>query len=181
MKLHRIIILICVLLAAATAAVPVAAQASSLLSGYGGPGQGSQAILGSALLNGPKGGGGSGGAGSAAASGAEGSTRLPAAPATQGSSSGSHPSAPAGKGTSGAHGGTSRAAGTDGREAARTIAAAQRSFYPAAERVPSGDGSGALGLTGADLIYIILAVGVLVSLGVLTRRVSADPREGAGG
>ena len=36
-------------------------QNSSLLSGYGGPGQGSQAILGSALLNGPGSGGGNGG------------------------------------------------------------------------------------------------------------------------
>src|SRR3977135_3916585 len=33
--------------------IPAVAAASSLLSGYGGPGQGNQAIPGSALLNGP--------------------------------------------------------------------------------------------------------------------------------
>jgi hypothetical protein len=37
------------------------AGANSLLSGYGGPGEGNQAILGSALINGPSGKGGSGG------------------------------------------------------------------------------------------------------------------------
>jgi hypothetical protein len=48
------------------AIAPTAAVAGPLLSGYGGPGQGSQAILGSALLNGGKGGGGSAGPSSAA-------------------------------------------------------------------------------------------------------------------
>jgi hypothetical protein len=47
--------------AALMGAVPVSATASSLLSGYGGPGQGSQAILGAALLKGPSNGGGRGG------------------------------------------------------------------------------------------------------------------------
>src|SRR5438876_10100556 len=50
------------------ALAPAAANAGPLLSGYGGPGQGNQAILGSTLLGGP--GGGSSGAGAGSGSGA---------------------------------------------------------------------------------------------------------------
>src|SRR5437879_11300009 len=53
---------------------PLPAHASPLLSGYGGPGQGSQAILGSTLF----GGSGGGSSGSGAAPGGEGSTASPA-------------------------------------------------------------------------------------------------------
>src|SRR3984893_14298799 len=58
---HRTIIPIAALLMALSAAMPSAAPAKSLLSGYGGPRPGSQAILGAMLLNGPSGGGGSSG------------------------------------------------------------------------------------------------------------------------
>src|SRR5438309_8805588 len=50
-------------LASAWAAVPATAHAGPLLSGYGGPGQGNQAILGSALVGGSSGGGGTSGGG----------------------------------------------------------------------------------------------------------------------
>jgi len=53
MNRHRNIISSAGLLAAIMVATPVAAHASPLLSGYGGPGQGSQLILGSSLLGGP--------------------------------------------------------------------------------------------------------------------------------
>ena len=62
MRSRRIITPIIACLVAVSAALPAAASAGSLLSGYGGPGQGSQAILGSALLNGPAGRGAGGGA-----------------------------------------------------------------------------------------------------------------------
>src|SRR5580693_9670272 len=52
-------------------AVPAVARAGSLLSGYGGPGEGSQVILGATLLNSPPG-GGEGGAGSPPAGGSAG-------------------------------------------------------------------------------------------------------------
>ena len=61
MRSRRIITsaIACIAALSAAAAMPVAAPAGSLLSGYGGPGQGSQVILGSSLVNGPpKGGGG---------------------------------------------------------------------------------------------------------------------------
>ncbi|HXP28462.1 MAG TPA: hypothetical protein VN804_01790, partial [Solirubrobacteraceae bacterium] len=41
-------------------AAPQAALAGSLLSGYGGPGEGSQALIGASLVKGPRGGGGGG-------------------------------------------------------------------------------------------------------------------------
>src|SRR2546430_16064392 len=65
MKTHRRIITSVGLLLTAAACMPATAHANPLLSGYGGPGQGNQAILGATLLNG-RGGGGSSGAGPAA-------------------------------------------------------------------------------------------------------------------
>src|SRR5437879_8345365 len=84
MKRHRTITSLAALAALVVSmAIAATAHASSLLSGYGGPGQGNQAILGSTLLGGGSGGGGGGpaatsgegtgsssqGAGSATASG----------------------------------------------------------------------------------------------------------------
>ena len=71
MTSHRSISIVA-LTAAMVAASPAVASASSLLSGYGGPGQGSQAILGSALLGGGSGGGGGGGSGGGSSGGASG-------------------------------------------------------------------------------------------------------------
>ena len=70
MKSHRKISLTTALLAALVAVVPATASANSLLSGYGGPGAGNQAILGSALIGG---GGSAGGGGSSGSSGSTGS------------------------------------------------------------------------------------------------------------
>ena len=58
MRSHRTTIFIGAFCATLAVAAPAPALASSLLSGYGGPGQGNQAILGSALVNGPRGGAG---------------------------------------------------------------------------------------------------------------------------
>src|SRR5438874_7144215 len=86
---------------------PLPAHASPLLSGYGGPGQGSQAILGSTLFGGP----GGGSSGSGAASGGEGSSGASASPAVSGQGAGSW-SAPRG----------GRGAGRSSRSAAATVA-----------------------------------------------------------
>ena len=178
MRSHRTVIFIGVLVVALAAALPGAALASPLLSGYGGPGQGSQAILGSALLNGPKGGAGSGGSGSAAV---ESGTTSATSGSGGESSSGAGSSAPVGKGASRARSHARQGAEDRQKEGARTAPTGRPSFYPVAERVPSGVGGATLGLSGADLIYIILTVGVLLSLGLLTRRVGvADRQEGAG-
>lgn len=139
------------------------APASSLLSGYGGPGQGSQAILGSTLLNGPGGGGGSGAS--------AGSTS--AAPATAGGS-GTQPGA-GGQARSHEHSGTSRgshaAASTPRSSAPASIA----DVYSAAERGAPASSTGTLGLSRADFLLIVLALGALALTAVLTWRLTRLP------
>jgi hypothetical protein len=145
--------------------VPVAA-ASSLLSGYGGPGQGNQAILGSTLLNTPGGGsgGGSGSGGSAGAGGGSASASGEAAPTSAGNGAGSTRSA---------------------RRARKNRASESGARPYTSRRLPtriSPANSETLGLTGADLIYILLVVGALAVTGALTtwfaRQSSRGPRAG---
>jgi hypothetical protein len=144
-------------------ALPTAATASSLLSGYGGPGQGNQAILGSALLNGPSGGGGGGSGGGSAA----GTGNLAV------SSSGGGETRPKGV----AHRrGAKHGAGTGGIKAsAGGSSAYSLSTGLAASRTASG-GTGTLGLSGADMVYILLALGVLALTGGLTRQLMRRAR-----
>lgn len=194
MRSHRIVIFITGVLIALIAAAPAAGQ-STLLSGYGGPGQGNQAILGAVVVKG-SGGGGSSGAGSGAASGTGGETSsassgedgsepsliAPNKPAVGSSSAGS-PGAQAG---SDGHSGHPVGPRTSTRHASGAAVQAARqapaSFYPAAERVPAGQSAGALGLSGADVVYILLAVAALVSIGLFTKRVGAEAgRPGVGG
>jgi hypothetical protein len=155
---------IAALLALSIALTPTGAPASTLLSGYGGPGQGNQAILGAALLNGPSGGGGGGGGSSSTSA-----TNL-AAPTTPASTQGSSASPQhAGSGAAGKHGavrttGSARAITPHNAEAgaagAYTVSARGGSVQPL------------LGLSGNDLLYIVLALGVLAFTGVLTRRLA---------
>ncbi len=187
MKSHRIVIQTLVFLAA-TAALPVPALASSLLSGYGGPGQGNQAVLGSALLNGPKGRGGSGGSGgsgsapsgSAGQTSASSETTSTSQGATSTSTTEQTTSAPAGKGSAGGQGGSSKgnatapASGKSRHAASQSSAVSHASFYPAAERIPASTQGSTI--PGSDILYIVLGAAILVSLGLLTRRAGADGR-----
>jgi hypothetical protein len=149
--------------AALAGSLAVQAQASTLLSGYGGPGQGNQAIIGATLINPPSGGGGGAGGGGGSAAGAE---TLAAAAAAAAASS--HTTATAGAGgpgrtVSGAHrphGATVR--GTP----AYTPAAGSRAPEPAV-------GSSALGLSAVDFVYIVLVLGGLLAAGALTRRLAS--------
>jgi hypothetical protein len=144
-------------------AVPSTAAASSLLSGYGGPGQGNQAILGSTFLNGPSnrgGGGSSGGGGSGTASLA----RL-AAPATAVQEAGSASSP-------GRHSRPSAVARHKPPKHGGRLAPSSAPNYqpvPSLARSAAG-GSGALGVSGADLLYMILALGGLILTALLTRQ-----------
>jgi hypothetical protein len=136
--------LIAFVLALSAAAAPASAQASPLLSGYGGPGQGNQAILGSALLNGPSSGGGNG----------------------SGSATGSA--------RGGARSGKRNAAGGQGNIAPTGIG----KVFGGASTHARLD-SETLGLSGTDLLYIVLALGVLLGAGVFTRRLARmTPRRG---
>src|SRR5262245_57462224 len=167
MNTHRKIIFSAGLLAAIVVATPVAAYASPLLSGYGGPGQGSQMILGSSLLNGP-------GEGRAAAAGeaSTAATRGDLGSATAGSTSRSSASA-----VHAAHGAVLRLrssgaapAGTPG--VARGTPGGALGTYPARQAAPP-----ALGVSEQDVLYIVLALGILAFAGVLTRRLTY-PRSG---
>src|SRR5450755_4896336 len=77
MTSHRTISLILTLLAGLMTVAPSSVFAGPLLGGYGGPGAGNQAILGSALLNGPPGGGGTGAGSTGAAGSAPSSSASP--------------------------------------------------------------------------------------------------------
>ncbi len=186
MNRYRKIISICGFSAAIALVVPAVAPASSLLSGYGGPGQGNQAILGAALLNGPRGGGGSGGGSGGVTEGASESSAestSPGASGETGQSSGTQPAAGgSGNGTAGGADGqdaaTRRAARKGARAGTSRRPALAPSYYPAAERIPVGEQSSTLGFSGADLIYIILGAGTLAFVGVFTRRMTRTDAPG---
>jgi hypothetical protein len=156
MRTHRKIVPIFTLLAMLSAATPAAAPASSLLSGYGDPGQGNQAILGSALLNGS----GSAGGGSAGTSGS--STDVTAL-IGRGSGTPSSSNAPA---RTTAAGGPSKAA-AGGVGGASGVASGT---YPASEAGSAAQTSGTLGLSGEDVLYVLLVLAALTFTGVLTKR-----------
>jgi len=162
---NRAIITTVALLASILSAGP-AASANPLLSGYGGPGEGNQAILGSALLDGPSGGGGgSVGSGGAAGSGGLASAGADAglatvAPERPAASVARHDrTAAGGIGTPSVEGSQTQIAGSGSPAAQATVAGAQT-----------------LGLSADDVLYMLLALGALAVTGVLTRRL-ARPAE----
>jgi hypothetical protein len=156
MKSHRKVTPIIALLAMLSAALPAAAQASSLLSGYGGPGQGNQAILGSGLVNGASGGGG-GPAGGAPAAVSAASVAAPAGQAGAGSSAARHRHGPA------AHGYASKGAG------AQLAAPGPSAAYSQAVSARPAADSGVLGLSGTGLLILLLALATLLFSGLLMR------------
>jgi hypothetical protein len=171
MTRHRAITITATVLAMAVpSAAPAAAGANSLLSGYGGPGQGNQAILGAALLGGPAGGGGTSGpagAGSAAVGG--------------GSAAGTPPGQAADPPALAKRNAAHRAGGAGKRghrpaKAPTGAAAASRTPYPASEATASNTGSFTLGLSGADGMFILLAAAALAVTAGLTRRLVRETR-----
>jgi hypothetical protein len=157
---HRTIIPIAALLVALSAAAPSAATANPLLSGYGGPGQGNQAILGATLLNGPSSGGGSTGSPPAVQAGA--------GSATPSGGLGSTARVPGKRATGGTRGGDRGVAG-------QTSAGAAFVYPVSSEGGASAGDSETLGLSGEDLLFILLVVGALAFTGVLTRRLAPTP------
>ena len=161
---HRIITT--TVLTVALLCVPASALASStLLSGYGGPGQGNQAIIGSTLVGGSgggKGGGGSGGGSGSEPSGSSASLALPA----QSSAPTPKKAAPSGRTRAPAHHRPTKVSGS--KHASKTGAPA---YKRTAATVQAGGGK-TLGLTGADFFYIVLAACVLALTAVITGRVA---------
>lgn len=184
MKSHRKISLTTALLAALVAIAPASASANSLLSGYGGPGAGNQAILGSALIGG---GGSTGGGGSSGASGSTGSTGSSVGSAAGSEAAGKGEAALADSSGRGAKGG---AAGKGaGGPAASGAAGARRGHgkasggaagaYPVRPRDDASQsasaGGGALVFSAADLGYLFLVLAVLGATGLTTRRLARAP------
>jgi hypothetical protein len=174
MTRHRMIVSILVVMSVLLTATRSSARANSLLSGYGGPGEGNQAILGSALLGGTGGGGGSSGG----SSGSAGSS--PTGTAGVGVQAGQKNAASTGSsgGGSTTRGGGRRSAGgasvsrgesgdaSDGT--ARTYSVLSRGETSQA----ASEDSETLGLSGDDLLFILLALCTLAFTGVLTRRLT---------
>jgi hypothetical protein len=154
--------------------VPAAALAGPLLSGYGGPGQGNQAILGSGLVGG-RGGDGSGGHGSspsaAGSAGREGSVGSAAADAGTGGANGANSAS----GTSSAKGRHPQAAGSTPAAVRSRPGERPQGLARAAATSAAAGGGGALGLSSADVLYILLALGALVATGALTRALARQP------
>ena len=163
MTSQRTISLTLTLLAMLISTAPSSAFANPLLSGYGGPGAGSQAILGSTLV----GGGGGGSAG--------------------GTSGGSPVSSPGGAAPTGSSGSRVRAGGrTADRGSAQVARPSGKSSGGAARAYPVSSAENAsqsaaiasetLGISSDDVAYIFLALGALAFTGVLTRRLARTSR-----
>ena len=180
MTKHRRIVWTGVIVAALSAGASTAASAGSLLSGYGGPGQGSQAILGSTLVNGRSGGGGgstSGGTGNSS-----GSFRY----GEQSGETGSSAAGAAGAGVDAVRKSATRerrsrgqrAGGTSGsrKTGAGGASGGGASTYPTSS-VERASGAGAeesetLGLPGSDWLYVLLGLVGLLTTGLLTWRLA---------
>lgn len=160
MSTHRRATLVLALLSTLLLA-PSVASAGSLLSGYGGPGQGSQVILGSGLVNVGGGGGGSGSGASPAPS----ARSIPEARSGTGGGGRSH----------GANRSASKPTPLPLLKARPSLAKTALNAYPlssATDAQAVADASDPLGISGADLIYILVAAGALAFTGLLTRELT---------
>jgi hypothetical protein len=168
----RTTIVALVALAGFALATAAPAVAGSLLSGYGGPGQGSQAILGSELLNSPDGGGGSNGAGSSGSS-----ASAQSAAGTPGTGTGARTRTSPGAARSRATAKPSPRKQGEAEAGRSQSQSSSRAGAPATAALAQSASvsSPTLGLSGADLLYVLIALGALVSTAALTRRF-ARPR-----
>lgn len=152
------------------AGIPVgaASASSTLLSGYGGPGAGNQAILGSTLVGGS--GKGAGGGGSTSASPA--SIAVPQSAPTGSSPRRSHATVPR----------TTKPTGAGNASKAPSPASKAQSpaYTPTSASADRGGGGKSLGLSGEDVLYIVLAFGALALTAAITGRFARGAR-GAGG
>jgi hypothetical protein len=165
---------------------PVALAGGPLLSGYGGPGAGAQAIIGGTLLNGPGGGsgGGSGNNASGSSPSSSGSSSSPYPPSSPSSAaSGASGVAPSGRGggvENGSPGG--RDAGPSLRQSHGRVSGAgvrpagSAGAYPSSPHpgapLAASVSAGASWFTGGDLLALMLVAGVLALVSVATLRLS---------
>jgi hypothetical protein len=148
---------------------------SPLLSGYGGPGAGEQAMLGSTLVGGSGGGGAAGSSGSGGSGGADLSDSAGPSTSSAGetSSTGSGSALGSGKGAANAGSGSrdANARRPQGERSTATGGAASAYVYSTSQ----GSLASASPLTGISSGDVLLLVGILATLGlvaVLTLRLS---------
>ena len=164
MTSHRTTLLTLASLVVLAASMPSFASASPLLGGYGGPGEGDQTILGSALLNGPRSGGGSGGGSGSAESSSISST-------SRGLPVGGARTATSRAHAAGGPGHGKQATGVTGQAVGKPSGPDSISERGVAAPSAVAD-SGMLGLSDADLLYVLLVLGALALTAVLTRRLT---------
>jgi hypothetical protein len=155
------------------AGIPVgaASASSTLLSGYGGPGAGNQAILGSTLVGGS--GKGAGGGGSPSATSASpASIALPQGAPAGSSPRRSHANVPRTAKPTGA--------GNASSAASRASKTPSPAYTPTSASADRGGGGRSLGLSGEDVLYIVLAFSALALTAAITGRFARRAR-GAGG
>ncbi|HEY7831485.1 MAG TPA: hypothetical protein VIC06_13075 [Solirubrobacteraceae bacterium] len=161
---------------------PGSASAGSLLSGYGGPGGGTQALLGSTLIGGHTSGGGSSGGsstpGATQASGEGSAASGGGGIASRGgiASGGSAAKGAGGSGTGAATSGNSGAQhnGAHGTKTPGTSAGGSAAYTSKGGSRPAGivavSDTSPLGLTGTDVLLLVFVLGVLaITLGLTTR------------
>jgi hypothetical protein len=161
-----------VLVAAGVLFDPAAASAGSLLSGYGGPGDGSQAILGSALVAEPPTGGGGAGATPLGSTAAEASLEAPAGAAVT-APSGARSLPSASRRTQHARAGRSSGKPRVGDAASSSRRTAATSPARSAQAAP-------LGFSPADLLELAIALAALALTAALTVRATRGSRSGDG-
>jgi hypothetical protein len=160
MRKHRVITTAALL----ALALPATANGGSLLSGYGGPGQGNQAILGATVIGGASGGSGGGsssggGSGSGTESSTSGATSNPSLALKSGGGAPHKPSrtkTPSGQASGSAAG---------AHQAPATLSANETASI----------GTPALGISGTDLVYIALAFAALLLTAAITGRLVRRP------
>lgn len=140
------------------ALAPAASASSTLLSGYGGPGQGNQAILGSTLIGGS--GGGSGSSGGGAPSPQSVSIEASPAPGTGVPPTRVPPTRAGGNG--------SGTASHQGKAPRSTGAVSGRAEGPLPALTATSASAPALGLSGSDVAYVVAVLVVLALTALVT-------------
>jgi hypothetical protein len=162
MKRHTIASTLALIVGLGVYAPATATASGPLLSGYGGPGAGSQVIVGSGLIGG--GGASSGGSGGGSGAGSPG-----IATSVGSSTSGTASRASAGAGSQGER--SSSHASARG-SATHPGAAGATPPIPNLQAGQAANASSPAWFSGANLLALLLAAGVLVLLGLATVRLA---------
>ncbi len=178
MRRNRITLGTLALLALFAILVPTALASGPLLSGYGGPGAGAQAIIGGTLLNGPGGGSdGSVGGSSSSSSSFSSSSSSSSSSSTNASrvaAGGGRvvPGSSGGRGSSPAPRPGSRGVSAGGGASARSTGAYASRSHPEAAMAASVSAAGSSWFTGGDLLALVLVAGALALVTAASVRLS---------